>query len=53
MLLENLNSTYRGMKPDLSLCTKINVKWIKDPNRKPETLELLEKNRNVSRHRYR
>jgi hypothetical protein len=39
---ENWISIYRRLKIDLnlSLCTKINSKWIKD-NVRPETLKLL------------
>ena len=41
----NWKSTCRRMRidPILSLCTKINSKWIKDLHIKPDTLKLLEK----------
>jgi hypothetical protein len=35
----------------LSPCMKINSKWIKDHNIRPETLRLLEKNTSRQRHR--
>jgi hypothetical protein len=43
--LENWISKCRRLKQDpcLSLCTKINSKWIKDLNIRPETLNQLQK----------
>ena len=43
---ENWPTTYKRMKLEnfLTSCTKINSKWIKDQNVKPETIKLIEVN---------
>jgi hypothetical protein len=38
----NWKSAYRRMQSDLSPCTKVKSKWIKDLNIKPDTLNLIE-----------
>jgi hypothetical protein len=49
--MKNWISSYRRLKPSpyLSLCTKLNSKWIKDLNERPDNLnlKLLEKNMNI------
>ena len=43
---ENWTATCKRMKLEhfLTPCTKKNSKWIKDPNIKPQAVELLEEN---------
>jgi hypothetical protein len=44
MVSGNWRATCRKLNPCFSPCTKVNSKWIKDLNAKPETLRLLKAN---------
>jgi hypothetical protein len=42
MLLGKMNIRILKVDPCLSVCTSINLKWVKDLNIRPETLKLVQ-----------
>ena len=49
---DNWISTYKRMKldPYFTAYTKINSRWIKDPNGRAKAIKLLDKNRGINLH---